>query len=134
MGGTGSDVDSEEENEEGDYTVYECPGLAPVSFLSIYLPYRAIYFHSIVFTVLWCFKAGEMEVKNPLFDETPVVTPNPATQAHDPHHLPNGHWTTYWCDDLKHLRSRSEWKGGHSISSKWDLSDDLCQMFLAEFL
>lgn len=26
-----SDVDSEEENEEGDYTVYECPGLAPVS-------------------------------------------------------------------------------------------------------
>ena len=31
LGGTGSDVDSEEENEEGDYTVYECPGLAPVS-------------------------------------------------------------------------------------------------------
>ena len=30
----GSDEDSEEENEEGDYTVYECPGLAPVSFLS----------------------------------------------------------------------------------------------------
>ena len=27
----GSDVDSEEENEEGDYTVFECPGLAPVS-------------------------------------------------------------------------------------------------------
>ena len=27
----GSDEDSEEENEEGDYTVYECPGLAPVS-------------------------------------------------------------------------------------------------------
>lgn len=26
----GSDEDSEEENEEGDYTVYECPGLAPV--------------------------------------------------------------------------------------------------------
>jgi hypothetical protein len=26
-----SDEDSEEENEEGDYTVYECPGLAPVS-------------------------------------------------------------------------------------------------------
>ena len=23
--------DFEEENEEGDYTVYECPGLAPVS-------------------------------------------------------------------------------------------------------
>ena len=25
-----SDEDSDEENEEGDYTVYECPGLAPV--------------------------------------------------------------------------------------------------------
>ncbi|XP_005088837.1 neural proliferation differentiation and control protein 1 [Aplysia californica] len=45
-----SDDDSEEDNVEGDYTVYECPGLAPT---------------------------GEMEVKNPLFrgDETPV-TPN----------------------------------------------------------
>lgn len=28
-----SDGDTDEENEEGDYTVYECPGLAPVSFL-----------------------------------------------------------------------------------------------------
>ncbi|XP_077986785.1 uncharacterized protein LOC144441127 isoform X2 [Glandiceps talaboti] len=37
-----SDDDSEEENEEGDYTVYECPGLAP---------------------------AGEMTVKNPLFND-----------------------------------------------------------------
>ena len=27
----GSDVESEEENEEGDYTVFECPGLATVS-------------------------------------------------------------------------------------------------------
>ena len=26
-----SDDESEEENPEGDYTVYECPGLAPVS-------------------------------------------------------------------------------------------------------
>jgi len=42
-----SDVESEEENEEGDYTVYECPGLAPT---------------------------GEMEVKNPLFQDeaTPI--------------------------------------------------------------
>lgn len=29
--GTLSDVESDDENEEGDYTVYECPGLAPVS-------------------------------------------------------------------------------------------------------
>ena len=28
-----SDDDSEGETEEGDYTVYECPGLAPVSYL-----------------------------------------------------------------------------------------------------
>ena len=45
-----SDVDSEEENEEVDYTVYECPGLA---------------------------STVEMEVKNPLFqdDVTPVSSP-----------------------------------------------------------
>lgn len=29
--GSMTDVESDEENEEGDYTVYECPGLAPVS-------------------------------------------------------------------------------------------------------
>ena len=28
-----SEDESEEENEEGDYTVYECPGLAPVSLI-----------------------------------------------------------------------------------------------------
>ena len=27
----GSEADSDEENDEGDYTVFECPGLAPVS-------------------------------------------------------------------------------------------------------
>lgn len=27
-----SDDESEEDNVEGDYTVYECPGLAPVRF------------------------------------------------------------------------------------------------------
>jgi len=31
QGSAGSDVESDDENEEGDYTVYECPGLAPVS-------------------------------------------------------------------------------------------------------
>uniref|UniRef100_A0A0B7AJV9 Neural proliferation differentiation and control protein 1 n=1 Tax=Arion vulgaris TaxID=1028688 RepID=A0A0B7AJV9_9EUPU len=43
-----SEDDSEEDNVEGDYTVYECPGLAPT---------------------------GEMEVRNPLFrgEETPVT-------------------------------------------------------------
>ncbi|KAI5641325.1 neural proliferation differentiation control-1 protein (NPDC1) domain-containing protein [Phthorimaea operculella] len=44
-----SDPESEEENEEGDYTVYECPGFATT---------------------------GDMEVKNPLFSEDPTpVTP-----------------------------------------------------------
>lgn len=28
-----SDDESEEDNVEGDYTVYECPGLAPVSIM-----------------------------------------------------------------------------------------------------
>ncbi|KDR22956.1 Neural proliferation differentiation and control protein 1 [Zootermopsis nevadensis] len=54
--GSVSEAESEEENEEGDYTVYECPGLA---------------------------STGEMEVKNPLFQDdptpvTPAVTPAPA--------------------------------------------------------
>lgn len=38
-----SGASSDEENEDGDFTVYECPGLAPT---------------------------GEMEVKNPLFDDS----------------------------------------------------------------
>lgn len=60
-----SDVDTEEENEEGDYTVYECPGLAPT---------------------------GEMEVKNPLFNDnqTPVSPP-----------LPNGRGETLDSSDKK---------------------------------
>lgn len=29
--GSVSDPESEEENQEGDYTVYECPGFATVS-------------------------------------------------------------------------------------------------------
>ncbi|XP_050430500.1 uncharacterized protein LOC126839300 [Adelges cooleyi] len=49
--GSITDPDSDDDNEEGDYTVYECPGLAP---------------------------AGEMEVKNPLFhdDNTPASSTN----------------------------------------------------------
>ncbi|XP_066959718.1 protein cab-1 isoform X1 [Macrobrachium rosenbergii] len=48
--GSASDVDSEEEGEENEYTVYECPGLAPT---------------------------GEMEVKNPLFHDDPTpATPS----------------------------------------------------------
>lgn len=37
--GSLTDVESDEENEEGDYTVYECPGLAPVS--NIYIIFSA---------------------------------------------------------------------------------------------
>lgn len=37
--GSMSDIDTDEENEEGDYTVYECPGLAPVKCL-LYLSMR----------------------------------------------------------------------------------------------
>lgn len=39
---------SDEENEDGDFTVYECPGLAPT---------------------------GEMEVRNPLFDHASLSAP-----------------------------------------------------------
>lgn len=34
--GSVSDPESEEENEEGDYTVYECPGFATVRSLSLF--------------------------------------------------------------------------------------------------
>jgi len=48
-GGAESGAESEEECEDGDYTVFECPGLAT---------------------------AGEMEIRNPMFsDQTPVATP-----------------------------------------------------------
>ncbi|XP_058820542.1 uncharacterized protein LOC131682803 [Topomyia yanbarensis] len=46
--GSHSDPESEDDNEEGDYTVYECPGLAPT---------------------------GEMEVKNPMFLDDTTLTP-----------------------------------------------------------
>ncbi|XP_014231040.1 uncharacterized protein LOC106655249 [Trichogramma pretiosum] len=45
--GSVSEPESDEENDEGDYTVYECPGLAPT---------------------------GEMEVKNPLFHDDSVTS------------------------------------------------------------
>ncbi|XP_034938144.1 protein cab-1 [Chelonus insularis] len=59
--GSVSEVESDEENEEGDYTVYECPGLAP---------------------------AGEMEVKNPLFhdDPTPATPPVNHKEGNRQHH------------------------------------------------
>lgn len=53
--GRHSEAESEDDNEEGDYTVYECPGLAPT---------------------------GEMEVKNPLFSDDTALTA--ATQPSEP--------------------------------------------------
>ncbi|XP_030817364.1 neural proliferation differentiation and control protein 1 [Camarhynchus parvulus] len=44
---------SDEENEDGDFTVYECPGLAPT---------------------------GEMEVRNPLFDDSSLRPSSPKSQ------------------------------------------------------
>ncbi|KAM9069245.1 neural proliferation differentiation and control protein 1 isoform X1 [Sarcophilus harrisii] len=49
---------SEEENEDGDFTVYECPGLAPMNALT-----------------------GEMEVKNPMFDDSALADPSPRAAA-----------------------------------------------------
>ncbi|XP_031785679.1 uncharacterized protein LOC100678404 isoform X3 [Nasonia vitripennis] len=55
--GSVSEAESDEENEEGDYTVYECPGLAPT---------------------------GEMEVKNPLFHDDPTpATPAKSSKRND---------------------------------------------------
>lgn len=48
---------SDEENEDGDFTVYECPGLAPT---------------------------GEMEVRNPLFDHSSLSAPMPGPRSSPP--------------------------------------------------
>lgn len=53
--GSTSDVDTDDEGEDNEYTVYECPGLAPT---------------------------GEMEVKNPLFHDEPTpATPSIRKEA-----------------------------------------------------
>ncbi|XP_059472285.1 uncharacterized protein LOC132194799 isoform X2 [Neocloeon triangulifer] len=56
--GSLSEAESDDENDEGDYTVYECPGLASTC---------------------------EMEVKNPLFldDPTPATPVTPAGKSED---------------------------------------------------
>nr|CAG4648814.1 EOG090X0B4J [Polyphemus pediculus] len=54
--GSNSGGESDEDNEEGDYTVYECPGLAPT---------------------------GEMEVKNPLFLDDPTPATPAINQSKD---------------------------------------------------
>ncbi|XP_015173316.1 PREDICTED: uncharacterized protein LOC107064790 isoform X2 [Polistes dominula] len=56
--GSVSDAESDEENEEGDYTVYECPGLAATS---------------------------EMEVKNPLFNDVPTPATPAHTNKEEDH-------------------------------------------------
>ncbi|XP_050583163.1 uncharacterized protein LOC126918799 isoform X2 [Bombus affinis] len=56
--GSVSEAESEEENEEGDYTVYECPGLA---------------------------STGEMEVKNPLFHDDPTPATPARTNKEEDH-------------------------------------------------
>ncbi|KAF7414301.1 hypothetical protein HZH68_002790 [Vespula germanica] len=56
--GSLSEVESDEENEEGDYTVYECPGLAATS---------------------------EMEVKNPLFHDDPTPATPAHTNKEEDH-------------------------------------------------
>ncbi|XP_029171034.1 uncharacterized protein LOC114940494 [Nylanderia fulva] len=57
--GSLSEAESDEENEEGDYTVYECPGLA---------------------------STGEMEVKNPMFHDDPTpATPAQSNNTEEDH-------------------------------------------------
>ncbi|XP_017755196.1 PREDICTED: uncharacterized protein LOC108547269 isoform X2 [Eufriesea mexicana] len=58
--GSVSEAESEEENEEGDYTVYECPGLA---------------------------STGEMEVKNPLFHDDPTPATPAQTNKEEDHNI-----------------------------------------------
>ena len=55
-----SDQDDLEENEDGNYTVYECPGLAPVSMrntqgLLLYLYMYTYYSNSIILPLLYIY-------------------------------------------------------------------------------
>ena len=72
----GNISESEDEGEEGDYTVYECPGLAPVLpyFQDIQTFARACSLKS--FKLFFFFQTGEMEVRNPMFedDQTPKAS------------------------------------------------------------
>ncbi|KAH0506933.1 Neural proliferation differentiation and control protein 1 [Microtus ochrogaster] len=56
---------SDEENEDGDFTVYECPGLAPALN-----PVSS--------------QTGEMEVRNPLFDHSSLSAPVPGPHSSPP--------------------------------------------------
>lgn len=78
--GSLSDIETDEENEEGDYTVYECPGLAPVNTTTKSLYIRNGERSSTVLFFLSNFQTGEMEVKNPLFDDQTPVIKNAAKQ------------------------------------------------------
>lgn len=42
--GSGSEAESDEENEEGDYTVYECPGLAAVGIPECYFVVKSFFY------------------------------------------------------------------------------------------
>lgn len=70
------EITSDEEEVGGDFTVYECPGLAPVG------RHTHAYTELIKIYIFWCcfltdnhsflppWQTGEMEVKNPLFDDS----------------------------------------------------------------
>lgn len=92
--GSLSDIETDEENEEGDYTVYECPGLAPVCKshtdclfkFYFWLPrIEFMYINKLKFSISFRVNAqtGDMEVKNPLFldDPTPVKKNTAAAAA-----------------------------------------------------
>ena len=46
-----SDQDDLEENEDGNYTVYECPGLAPVSMIHTHTQYLSLLIYNHVYLV-----------------------------------------------------------------------------------
>lgn len=79
--GSVSEAESEEENEEGDYTVYECPGLASVCFfVSTLWGFVSDVRNFCTFMYYSLFQTSEMEVKNPLFHDDPTPA-TPATPA-----------------------------------------------------
>ena len=81
--------DESDEGEEGDYTVYECPGLATVLILftglnkSFVKNYKNERYRFLVWITHFLLQTGEMEVRNPLFseDQTPKASSMPPNQS-----------------------------------------------------
>lgn len=95
--GTDTEVTSDEEEVGGGFTVYECPGLAPVSMQTPETPQNDFWLVVLFIVNNLSSQTGEMEVKNPLFDDsTPDYQGNPKWTRNTLHTLTHSHEKFLW--------------------------------------